>query len=130
VLLVCSVNLLLLLLLQGLLSRPDWDAARLLPIAHVPGGSGNGLAHSCGLQDAATAAFCICKGVVSPMDVASVLQAPAAPGASPRRMYSMLMATVSVPHTVGCVVCCCRMSYMCPLMQLSFEWCGVVRVAL
>lgn len=79
--------------LQGLLSRPDWDAARLLPIAHVPGGSGNGLAHSCGLQDAATAAFCICKGVVSPMDVASVLQAPAVPGGSPRRMYSMLMAT-------------------------------------
>jgi diacylglycerol kinase family enzyme len=89
------ILLLLLLLLQGLLSRPDWDAARLLPIAHVPGGSGNGLAHSCGLQDAATAAFCICKGVVSPMDVASVLQAPAAAGGSPRRMYSMLSTTVS-----------------------------------
>lgn len=47
--------------LQGLLSRPDWEAARRLPLAHVPGGSGNGLAHSCGLRDPATAAFAICK---------------------------------------------------------------------
>lgn len=67
-----------------MLSRPDWDAARRIPIAHVPGGSGNGLAHSCGLRDAATAAFSICKGVFSPMDVASVLQPPAS------RQYIML----------------------------------------
>jgi hypothetical protein len=69
---------------QGLLSRPDWDAARRVPIAHVPGGSGNGLAHSCGLRDPHTAAFSICKAVVSPMDVASVLQPPAS------RQYIML----------------------------------------
>lgn len=50
----------------------------------MPGGSGNGLAHSCGLRDAATAAFSICKGVFSPMDVASVLQPPAS------RQYIML----------------------------------------
>lgn len=62
---------------QGLLSRPDWESARRVPIAHVPGGSGNGLAHSCGLPDAHTAAFAICKAVVSPMDMASVLQPPA-----------------------------------------------------
>jgi sphingosine kinase len=36
--------------LQGLLNRPDWDVARTLPLVHVPGGSGNGLAHLCGLQ--------------------------------------------------------------------------------
>lgn len=70
--------------LKGLLSRPDWDAARRVPIAHVPGGSGNGLAHSCGLRDTYTAAFAICKAVVSPMDVASVLQPPAS------RQYIML----------------------------------------
>ena len=63
--------------MQGLLSRPDWDRARQVPVAHVPGGSGNGLAHSCGLRDAATAAFAICKSVVSPLDMASVLQPPA-----------------------------------------------------
>jgi hypothetical protein len=92
---VCSslpALLLLLLLvvgvvLQGLLSRPDWDEARLLPIAHIPGGSGNGLAHSCGMHDAATAALAVCKAVVSPMDVASVLQAPSS------RRYMMLTAT-------------------------------------
>jgi hypothetical protein len=61
---------------QGLLGRPDWDTARLVPLAHIPAGSGNGLAHSCGLRDAQTAAFAICKGVLSPMDVASVLQPP------------------------------------------------------
>lgn len=105
------------LLLQGLLSRPDWDAARLLPIAHVPGGSGNGLAHSCGLQDAATAAFCICKGVVSPMDVASVLQAPAEPGGSPRRMYSMLMATVGGGAAVWvCLAVLCLLCWICALL--------------
>lgn len=70
--------------MQGLLSRPDWDVARRVPIAHVPGGSGNGLAHSCGLRDPHTAAFAICKAVVSPMDVASVLQPPAS------RQYIML----------------------------------------
>lgn len=73
-----------LVVLKGLLSRPDWDAARRVPIAHVPGGSGNGLAHSCGLRDVPTAAFAICKAVVSPMDVASVLQPPAS------RQYIML----------------------------------------
>lgn len=46
---------------QGLLSRPDWAAARHLPFAHVPGGSGNGLAASCGLWDPVTAAYSIAK---------------------------------------------------------------------
>ncbi len=53
-------------------------------MAHIPGGSGNGVAHSCGLKDFTTAAFSICKGHTSPMDVASVLQAPG------RRMYILL----------------------------------------
>ena len=45
-----------------------------MPFAHVPGGSGNGLAASCGLWDTTTAAYAICKGRTQPLDVASVLQ--------------------------------------------------------
>lgn len=40
-------------MLQGLLSRPDWEAARKLPIAQFPAGSGNGLAASSGASAAA-----------------------------------------------------------------------------
>eukprot|EP00955_Chlamydomonas_euryale_P001645 18517-Chlamydomonas_euryale.AAC.2 len=43
-------------LVQGLMCRPDWEAACKVPFAHLPGGSGNGLAASCGLWDAPTAA--------------------------------------------------------------------------
>ncbi len=45
-----------------------------MPFAHVPGGSGNGLAASCGLWDPVTAAYSICKGRTQPLDVASVVQ--------------------------------------------------------
>ncbi|KAF8071183.1 FKBP16-3 [Scenedesmus sp. PABB004] len=71
--------------MQGLLGRPDWAAARLLPIAHVPcGAGGGGLAAACGLPDAATAAWAAVKGEVSPMTVASLLQPPG------RRRFSCL----------------------------------------
>jgi hypothetical protein len=39
----------------------------------VPGGSGNGLASSCGLWDPVTAAFSVCKGRCEPLDIASVV---------------------------------------------------------
>jgi sphingosine kinase len=71
--------------INGLLSRPDWrrvccggggddgQAPALLRLAHVPCGSGNGVAVSCGLRDAATAAAAIAKGCSAKMDVTSVL---------------------------------------------------------
>jgi sphingosine kinase len=56
-------------------------------VAHIPGGSGNGLAHSCGLHDPLTAAYAAVKGVTSALDVASVLQPPG------RRLYLALSLT-------------------------------------
>ncbi|KAG0232495.1 Sphingosine kinase 1 [Mortierella sp. GBA43] len=35
-------------IINGLLSRPDWDQARRLPIAIIPAGSGNAIATSLG----------------------------------------------------------------------------------
>jgi sphingosine kinase len=60
--------------LNGLLSRLDWrECARRVALAHFPCGSGNGVAVSCGLRDAATAAVAVAKGAVAPLDVTSVL---------------------------------------------------------
>ena len=56
-----------------------------MPFAHVPGGSGNGLAASCGLWDTTTAAYAICKGRTQPLDVASVLQPQQRPQGSPQQ---------------------------------------------
>ena len=54
-----------------------------LPFVHVPGGSGNGLAASCGLWDAETAAYAICKGKTRSLDIASCLQpSPLSPSAA------------------------------------------------
>lgn len=68
---------------------------RPLPFVHVPGGSGNGLAASCGLWDVETAAVAIVKGVMGKLDIASVLQPSAASdpseqGLGGKRFYSFL----------------------------------------
>ncbi|KFM24516.1 Sphingosine kinase 1 [Auxenochlorella protothecoides] len=73
--------------LQGMLNRPDWEAARQLPLVQIPAGSGNGLAASTGLWDVTTAVHALVKGCTSPMDVSSVLQPPA------RRVFSFLSLT-------------------------------------
>jgi len=57
---------------QGILGRPDWSKVCKVPIAHVPSGSGNGLAASTSLWDPITAAYAICKGRTHPLDMASV----------------------------------------------------------
>lgn len=60
--------------INGLLSRPDWrECAASVALAHFPCGSGNGVAVSCGLRDAATAAVAVAKGALARMDVTSVL---------------------------------------------------------
>lgn len=61
-------------LLNGLLSRPDWHEAVKMPLAIMPGGSGNALAHAAGMGDCETAAFCVARGRARPFDAATVLQ--------------------------------------------------------
>ncbi|GIL84336.1 hypothetical protein Vretimale_15950 [Volvox reticuliferus] len=62
--------------LQGLFQRADWNVARDTPLVAVPCGSGNGVAASCGLWDITTAAVAVCRGRITPIDVATVLQPP------------------------------------------------------
>lgn len=74
--------------LQGLMRRRDWaTAVGAVALAHLPGGSGNGLAASAGCWDMTTGALALCKGNVARIDVASVLQPPAT------RLYSFLDLT-------------------------------------
>lgn len=73
--------------LQGLLARPDWQAAARLPLVQIPAGSGNGLAASTGLWNPCTAVHALIKGSLRPCDVASVLQ-PGRP-----RLFSFLSLT-------------------------------------
>lgn len=70
--------------LQGIFRRADWREAVKIPLALVPGGSGNALAASTGLWSPATAAHAIIKGRTQPIDVVSVLQPPG------RRYYSLV----------------------------------------
>ncbi len=61
-------------LLNGLMMRPDWKEAAKVPIALMPGGSGNALAFAAGMGDVETAAFAVARGRASPFDVATVAQ--------------------------------------------------------
>ena len=72
------------LISQGYLQRPDWRRAVRVPFVQVPAGSGNALAANCGLWTPETAAYALCKGKHSPIDIASVAQ----PGR--QRSYSFL----------------------------------------
>ena len=47
---------------QGLMQRPDWKEAVRLPLAMIPGGTSGALAFNCGIPDAATGAYAVCKG--------------------------------------------------------------------
>ena len=64
--------------LQGMLARPDWQhTLATVPVAPLPGGSGNGLVASlCRLAgekfDWVSMAYIIARGQSMPMDVASV----------------------------------------------------------
>ena len=48
--------------MQGLFRRPDWQKAVKVPLALVPGGSGNALAASTGLWTPTTAAHAGVRG--------------------------------------------------------------------
>ncbi|KAF4315688.1 hypothetical protein BBO99_00008894 [Phytophthora kernoviae] len=64
-------------IVQGLMKRPDWNMAIRQPIGIIPGGSGNGLAHSIAHQSEEkgkpiNAAFILAKGVPHDLDITSV----------------------------------------------------------
>uniref|UniRef100_A0A8C6TIY4 sphingosine kinase n=1 Tax=Neogobius melanostomus TaxID=47308 RepID=A0A8C6TIY4_9GOBI len=68
--------------INGLLERPDWEEAIRMPLAILPGGSGNALAASVHHYSGSTpvsseelltsCGFLLCKGLVSRMDLVSV----------------------------------------------------------
>ncbi|KAJ8524631.1 hypothetical protein ON010_g16486 [Phytophthora cinnamomi] len=64
-------------IVQGLMKRPDWNVAIRQPIGIIPGGSGNGLAHSIAHQSEekgkpVNAAFILAKGMPHNLDITSV----------------------------------------------------------
>mmetsp|Transcript_10212 Transcript_10212/g.24358 ORF Transcript_10212/g.24358 Transcript_10212/m.24358 type:complete len:489 (+) Transcript_10212:129-1595(+) len=75
---------------QGLLDRPDWEAAAAVPLVQVPAGSGNALCASLRLTGAWHAAYAALKGNTRPMDAATVL-APNQP-----RRFSFLSLTTGL----------------------------------
>lgn len=64
-------------IVQGLMKRADWNEAIRQPIGIIPGGSGNGLAHSIAHQSEekgkpVNAAFILAKGLPHDLDITSV----------------------------------------------------------
>ncbi|KAG3071292.1 hypothetical protein PC121_g9286 [Phytophthora cactorum] len=64
-------------IVQGLMKRADWNDAIRQPIGIIPGGSGNGLAHSIAHQSEekgkpVNAAFILAKGLPHDLDITSV----------------------------------------------------------
>ena len=58
-----------------------------LPLCMVPGGTSGALAFNCGIPNAATGAYAVCKAHVHALDIYSVVQPPA------RRFFSFLSLT-------------------------------------
>ncbi|EIE23325.1 hypothetical protein COCSUDRAFT_83701 [Coccomyxa subellipsoidea C-169] len=61
--------------LQGYFHGQHWQQRTRTPFCLVPSGSGNALSANCGMWDAVTAAYAVCKGKQRPIDIFSVLQA-------------------------------------------------------
>ncbi|KAM9971617.1 hypothetical protein ACTFIW_011599 [Dictyostelium discoideum] len=60
--------------INGLLSRTDFEQARKIPLALIPGGTGNGIACSIGLQDPMSCALAVIRGFTKPLDVSVIQQ--------------------------------------------------------
>ncbi|KAF9942282.1 hypothetical protein BGZ75_004679 [Mortierella antarctica] len=71
--------------INGLLSRPDWDRARRLPIGLVPAGSGNAIATSLGTRNTFVATLAAIRGRTAKLDIFSASQRDRP------RIYSMLL---------------------------------------
>ncbi|KAF9899594.1 Sphingosine kinase 1 [Lobosporangium transversale] len=72
-------------IVNGLLSRSDWDHARRLPIAIIPAGSGNATATSIGIRSPIVATLALIRGDTVKLDIFSLSQLDRP------RIYSMLM---------------------------------------
>ncbi|KAF9995467.1 hypothetical protein BGZ79_010847 [Entomortierella chlamydospora] len=72
-------------IINGLLTRPDWDQARHLPIGIIPAGSGNAIATSIGTRNPIVATLAVIRGETSKLDIFSLSQLDRP------RIYSMLM---------------------------------------
>eukprot|EP00884_Botryococcus_braunii_P011795 jgi/Botrbrau1/20616/Bobra.113_1s0042.1 len=77
-------------ILQGYFDRPDWKEAVTIPFVQVPAGSGNALSANTGMWTAEAAAFAICKGRTSPIDIISFFQSPK------ECLYAFLSSTYGV----------------------------------
>ncbi|KAF9356082.1 hypothetical protein BGX26_005767, partial [Mortierella sp. AD094] len=72
-------------IINGLLTRSDWDQARQLPIGIIPAGSGNAIATSVGTRNPIVATLAVIRGETSKLDIFSLSQLDRP------RIYSMLM---------------------------------------
>eukprot|EP00043_Microstomoeca_roanoka_P004362 m.49181 g.49181 ORF g.49181 m.49181 type:complete len:493 (+) comp12454_c1_seq1:83-1561(+) len=54
---------------NGIMSRPDWQEAAKMPLGLIPAGSGNGLAQTIRTPNPTEAAFNVIKGNVAPLDL-------------------------------------------------------------
>ncbi|KAF9206247.1 Sphingosine kinase 1 [Podila verticillata] len=72
-------------IINGLLSRPDWDQARRLPVGVISAGSGNAIATSLGTRNQYVAALAAIRGETAKMDIFSMSQLDRP------RIYSMLL---------------------------------------
>lgn len=70
--------------INGLLSRPDWDRARKKSIGIVPAGSGNAIAASLGIVSQFVATLTVIRGETSKLDIFSLSQL------NRPKIYSML----------------------------------------
>ncbi|KAG0335127.1 Sphingosine kinase 1 [Podila humilis] len=71
--------------INGLLTRPDWDKARRLPVGIISAGSGNAIASSLGTRNQYVATLAAIRGETSKMDIFSLSQLDRP------RIYSMLL---------------------------------------
>ncbi|KAJ3275230.1 hypothetical protein HDV01_000956 [Terramyces sp. JEL0728] len=61
-------------IVHGLLSRPDWEHAKELPIATIGGGTANGIGKNLDLEYQELATLAVLKGKTSKFDVMAVIQ--------------------------------------------------------
>ncbi|KAJ3322561.1 hypothetical protein HDV06_002938 [Boothiomyces sp. JEL0866] len=61
-------------IVHGLLSRPDWESAKSLPIATIGGGTANGIGKNLDLEFQELATLAILKGKTCKFDVMAVIQ--------------------------------------------------------
>ncbi|KAI7816525.1 ATP-NAD kinase-like domain-containing protein [Gamsiella multidivaricata] len=72
-------------IINGLLSRPDWNQSRRLPISIIPAGSGNAIATSLGTRSPVVATLALIRGETARLDIFSLSQR------NRPRIYSMLL---------------------------------------